>query len=76
MHTTEAPWTVVRSDDKKRARLNIMRLILSQLPYTDKDEDVIGRLDPKIVGVAAAIVPQDDAFLFGRGNKRGKTKRK
>ena len=69
-HTPEAPWTVVRSDDKKRARLNIMRLILSQLPYTDKDEDVVGTLDPKIVGAAAAIVPQDDAFLFGGGTRR------
>jgi polyphosphate kinase 2 len=68
--TPEAPWTVVRSDDKKRARLNIMRLILSQLPYTDKDEAVVGKVDPKIVGSAAAIVPQDDAFLFGRGAKR------
>ena len=71
-HTPEAPWTVVRSDDKKRARLNIMRLILSQLPYTDKDEDLVGKVDPKIVGAAAAIVPQDDAFLFGRGAKRKK----
>src|SRR5215213_192225 len=69
-HTPEAPWTVVRSDDKKRARLNIMRLILSQLPYTDKDEDAIGAIDAKIVGVAAAIVPKDDAFLFGRAGKR------
>jgi polyphosphate kinase 2 len=74
-HTPEAPWTVVRSDDKKRARLNVMRLILSQLPYTDKDEQVVTLPDPKIVGVAAAIVPQDDAFLFGRSAKRnGKAK--
>jgi len=69
-HTPEAPWTVVRSDDKKRARLNIMRLILSQLPYPDKNEDALGEVDRKIVGVAAAIVPKDDAFLFGRSAKR------
>src|SRR5688572_5104274 len=68
--TPEAPWTVVRSDDKKRARLNIMRLILSQLPYPDKNEGALGAVDPKIVGVAAAIVPRDDAFLFGRAAKR------
>jgi polyphosphate kinase len=69
-HTSEAPWHVVRSDDKKRARLNAIRLILSQLPYTDKDEDVVTPPDPKILGVAAAIVPQDDAFLFGRSKRR------
>jgi polyphosphate kinase len=69
-HTPEAPWTVVRSDDKKRARLNIMRFILSNLPYTDKDAEIVATPDPKIVGAAAAIVPQDDAFLFGRAWKR------
>ncbi len=69
-HTPEAPWTVIRSDDKKRARLNVMRLLLSQLPYADKIEEVVKPPDPKIVGVAAAIVPQDDAFLFGRSAKR------
>jgi polyphosphate kinase len=74
-HTPEAPWTVIRSDDKKRARINIMKLILSQLPYTDKDEDVVGEIDPKIVGVAAAIVPQDDAFIFGRGTGGKKSKK-
>jgi polyphosphate kinase 2 len=69
-HTPEAPWTVVRSDDKKRARLNIMRFILSNLPYTDKDAEIVATPDPKIVGAAAAIVPQDDAFLFGRAWKK------
>jgi polyphosphate kinase 2 len=71
-HTPEAPWTVVRSDDKKRARLNVMRHLLSNLPYTDKDEEIVGKPDAEIVGPAAAIVPQDDAFLFGRGAKRRK----
>jgi polyphosphate kinase 2 len=69
-HTPEAPWTVVRSDDKKRARLNVMRFILSQLPYADKDEEVVTPPDAKIVGAASAIVPQDDAFLFGRAWKK------
>ena len=75
-HTPEAPWMVVRSDDKKRARISVMRFILSNLPYTDKDEDVVGTPDSKIVGAAAAIVPQDDAFLFGRGAARRNSKKK
>jgi polyphosphate kinase 2 len=48
--TEYAPWTVVRSDDKKRARLATMRYVLSRLPYSDKNEDVIGTPDPRIVG--------------------------
>jgi polyphosphate kinase 2 len=48
----EAPWTVVRSNDKKRARLEAMRYVLSQFSYPDKDEHVIGRPDPLIVGPA------------------------
>jgi len=48
----------------------VMRYILSQLPYADKDQEVVTTPDPKIVGAAAAIVPQDDAFLFGRARKK------
>ncbi len=46
----EAPWTVVRSNDKKRARLEAMRYVLAQFSYPDKDESVVGRPDPLIVG--------------------------
>lgn len=48
--TLEAPWTVVRSDDKKRARLNCIRHFLSDLDYPDKDVEVVGIPDPLIVG--------------------------
>ncbi|GAA4505485.1 hypothetical protein GCM10023159_00430 [Brevibacterium yomogidense] len=48
--TAHAPWTVVKSNDKKRARLEAMRYILSQFDYPDKDVSVIGRVDGKIVG--------------------------
>jgi polyphosphate kinase len=48
--TDSAPWTVVRSDDKKRARLATMRYVLNSLPYPDKDVDRIGTPDPNIVG--------------------------
>ena len=53
--TADAPWTIVKSDDKKRARINTMRHFLSSLDYPDKDEDVVGAPDPLIVGSAASV---------------------
>ena len=50
--TVDAPWTVVKSDCKKRARLNAMRYVLHTMPYTNKDVDAIGPLDPLLVGRA------------------------
>ena len=50
--TEHAPWTVVKSNDKKRARLNAMRHVLGQFDYDDKDHEVVGRADPLIVGRA------------------------
>ncbi|OUD10794.1 polyphosphate kinase 2 [Marivivens niveibacter] len=49
-HSDHAPWIVVRSDDKKRARLNAIRSILTQLEYKRKDPKNIGDIDPKIAG--------------------------
>ena len=48
----DAPWTVVKSNDKKRARLEAMRYVLSRMDYEDKDESVVGLPDPMIVGPA------------------------
>jgi polyphosphate kinase 2 (PPK2 family) len=53
--TAEAPWVVVKSDCKKRARLNAMRYVLHSLPYTNKDLGRIGSLDPLIVGRANVV---------------------
>jgi hypothetical protein len=53
--TPDAPWTVVKSDCKKRARLNAMRYVLHRMPYTNKDVERIGAVDPLIVGHAGAI---------------------
>lgn len=50
----DAPWTVIKSDCKKRARLNAMRYILHSLPYDNKDLDSIGAVDPLLVGRAQA----------------------
>lgn len=47
--TADAPWTVIRSNDKKRARLNCMRHFLSTLDYPDKNLEVAKVPDPKIV---------------------------
>ncbi|MFY8275557.1 polyphosphate kinase 2 [Pseudoalteromonas sp. SSDWG2] len=49
-HTKDAPWTQIRSDDKKRGRINCMRHFLSCLDYPGKDHDVVGHADPLIVG--------------------------
>ena len=49
-HTRHAPWTIVRSNDKRRARLNAIRHVLSALEYDGKDLGNIGKTDPKIVG--------------------------
>jgi polyphosphate kinase 2 len=51
--TADAPWTVVKSDDKKRARINAMRSLLSSIPYDEKDESIAIPPDPLIVGSAA-----------------------
>jgi polyphosphate kinase 2 len=48
-HTNKAPWTVIRSDDKHRARLNVMKIILDSVPYEDRDPDLDYVPDPKIV---------------------------
>ncbi len=53
--TADAPWTVIKSDCKKRARLNAMRYILHKLPYTNKDIAQTGQLDPLIVGRAHVV---------------------
>lgn len=53
--TADAPWTVIKSNDKKRARLNALRYLLHKLPYTEKDIDRIGPLDPLLVGRAHVV---------------------
>ena len=61
--TADAPWTVVKSDDKKRARLNCVRHFLSQFDYPDKDEVIAQPPDPKIVGQASHVIHGADHIL-------------
>ncbi len=49
-HTDFAPWTVIRGDDKYRARLTAIRAILGAVDYDGKDTDIVGKVDPKICG--------------------------
>jgi polyphosphate kinase 2 len=56
----EAPWTVVKSDDKKRARINAMRHVLDNLPYTNRDGAVACEPNPLIVGRATDFFMIDE----------------
>ncbi len=59
-HREYAPWTVVRSNDKKRGRLEAMRHVLARIDYPDKDHDVVGRPDPLIVGAPDVVAAEAD----------------
>jgi polyphosphate kinase 2 len=61
--TADSPWTVIKSDCKKRARLNALRYVLHKLPYTNKDLEQIGPLDPLLVGRAHVV--------YERGERTG-----
>lgn len=61
--TADAPWTIIRSNDKKRARINCMRHFLSVLDYPDKDEAIAKAPDENIVGRASNVVDHADHIL-------------
>ena len=58
--TEESPWTVIKSNDKKRGRVEAMRHVLSLFPYDKKDEDLVGTPDWHIVGPAASVIEQGE----------------
>jgi polyphosphate kinase len=51
----DSPWTVVKSNDKKRARIEAMRYVLARVPYEGKHDDLVGQPDPLIVGPAPLL---------------------
>lgn len=57
--TADAPWTVIKSNDKKRARLEAIRYVLTRFGYPDKDVEAVGEPDRLVVGSAASILEQD-----------------
>jgi len=66
--TADAPWTIIRSDDKNRARLAAMKFVLNSIPYDGKDESVVNAPDSKIIGFAKDIYETDEASKTGSGN--------
>ena len=64
--TADAPWTVIKSDDKKRARINCMRYVLQQLPYPDKDPEVALPPDPLILGGTTDIYEKGEHAMKKR----------
>jgi polyphosphate kinase 2 len=62
--TDEAPWTVIRSDDKKRARLGAIRTVLAGLDYPQKDTKAARAPDPLIVGPVKEMFPLEGRFMF------------
>jgi polyphosphate kinase 2 len=62
--TADSPWTVIKSDDKKRARLNCMQHFLSHLEYPGKDRHVVHGPDPLIVGTPSQVI-EKDSHLWG-----------
>ncbi len=58
--TKDAPWTIIRSDDKKRGRINCLRHFLNQLNYAGKDHDVVRVPDPLIAGTSQQIYEKDE----------------
>ena len=72
--TADAPWTVIKSDDKKRARLNCMQFFLSSLPYPNRNAKVVTGPDPLIVGTSAHVIGRGEHIL-GKTLRPGKGKR-
>jgi polyphosphate kinase 2 len=62
--TERAPWTIVKSNDKKRARLEAMRHILEQFDYPGKDEEIVGKPDRKIIGPPASLSERNMVHIF------------
>ena len=58
--TADAPWTIIKSDDKKRARLGTMRHFLAALPYPDKNLELVHAPDALIVGTTAHVIGRSD----------------
>ncbi|WP_246104660.1 polyphosphate kinase 2 [Rudaeicoccus suwonensis] len=63
--TPWAPWTVIKSNDKKRGRIEAMRFVLDKLDYPNKDRAIIGYPDPKIVGSGKQILDEGENGFQG-----------
>ena len=70
-HTSHAPWTVIRSDDKHLARLNAMKAILNSVPYDRHDPDLDFVPDPQVVISGAREVENMEAERLRSGKFAG-----
>ncbi|MGU3401637.1 polyphosphate kinase 2 [Brucellaceae bacterium D45D] len=70
--TADAPWTIIKSDDKKRARLNCMRHFLSSLPYNEESRTHLEKPDPLIVGTSAHVIGRDEDLLNKAAHPEGR----
>ena len=61
--TADSPWVIVKSDDKKRARINCMHHFLSSLPYPNKDQSILTEADPLIVGATGHVIGNSEHIL-------------
>ena len=57
-HSDHAPWLIVRANDKRRARLALMRHVLRSIDYEGRDETMIGEPDSRIFGSGPAALPR------------------
>ena len=57
--TDQAPWVVVKSNDKRRGRVEAMRYVLDRFDHDDKDQDTVGIPDPRIVGSPDEVYDED-----------------
>jgi len=62
--TADAPWTVIKADDKKRARLNCIRHFLWTLPYPGKNTKVVYQPDELLTGPASHVLGEQDDHLI------------
>ncbi len=60
--TKASPWVVIKSDDKKRARLNCMRFVLRSLEYDPEVAQRVSRPDPKLIGPAKTLYAKDEIW--------------
>src|SRR5437764_13605453 len=58
--TADAPWTVLKSNDKKRGRIQAMKHVLNMFQYENKDDEVVGTTDPVLLGPASRLFEEDE----------------
>jgi polyphosphate kinase len=73
--TADAPWTIIKSDDKRRARIACMQYFLSSLPYPERDKKRVTGPDPLLVGTSAHVIGRDEHIL-GKSMRPGNGKKK